>query len=259
MVSWISRPEARRRAGTPARVRVLAERLGVEIDVAASREGVGDHQGREARKFIFTSAWTPPLEVPVAGQRGADDEIPLPDRGADLLGQGAGVADAGRAPEPDDVEAEGFEVFEQPRLPEVVPDHHRAGGEARLHPGLHHEAALARIACEQAGPHQHRRVRRVGARGDRRDHHRAVAECVARAVLLDGDPRDVVSAIPASTPAALTPAVAAGPASIAAAAVSSVSPVPAPARTPAAAIASPASALVLHCPEMAGDDRLRLA
>ena len=156
----------------------------MKVHVAAPRDGVGDHERRRREEVHPDLGVHPPLEVPVAGQGGADDEIAVPNCGADLLGQRAGVADAGRAPESHDVKSQPFEVLEQTRLLEVVLHHHRAGGEARLHPGLDGETALAGVAREQTGADQNRRVRRIGAGGDCRDHDRAVAQLVARPVLL---------------------------------------------------------------------------
>ena len=195
MVAWISRLDgqmSRRYTGAPSASSPSG--LLVEVDVAAAREGVGDHERRRREEVHPDLGVHSPFEVPVAGECGADDEIAVPDGGADLFGQGTGVADAGRAPESDDVEAETFEVFEQSRLLEIVLHHHGARGEARLDPGLHHETACAGVAREQPGSDQHRGVRCVGARGDRRDHHRAVAKLVAGSVLLHGDAAVAVAA-----------------------------------------------------------------
>jgi hypothetical protein len=50
------------------------------------------------------------LEIAIPGQDRADDEISVPHGLADVFGQRAGVANAGRAAVPDQVKAERFEV-----------------------------------------------------------------------------------------------------------------------------------------------------
>ena len=121
------------------------------------------------------------LEVAVAGEHRADDEVALGDRRRDLVGERARVADARRAAVADGVEAERVEVLLQPGLLVVVGHDLRARRERRLHPRLALQAALERVPREQAGGDHHLRVRRVRARRDRRDHDRAVVELVVGA------------------------------------------------------------------------------
>src|SRR3546814_11687267 len=71
------------------------------------------------------------LEVAVAGQHRADREILSLDRLMDRLGQRTGIADAGGASIPDQVEAERVEIALQTRCLEVVRDHLATGGEGR--------------------------------------------------------------------------------------------------------------------------------
>ena len=109
---------------------------------------------------------------------------PLGDGLGDLLGQRAGVADAGRAAVADEVEAERLERLGQPGAVEVFGDDLRAGRERGLHPRLRAQAARDRVAREDPGADHHRRVRRVRAARDRRDHDVAVVELEALAVEL---------------------------------------------------------------------------
>src|SRR4029453_19203330 len=93
----------------------------------------------------------PRLEVPVAREDGADDEIALFDGRGDLGRQRARVSDAGRAAVADGVEAELLEVRGQPGALVVLRHDLGAGRQARLHPRLALEAALRRLLREQAG------------------------------------------------------------------------------------------------------------
>jgi hypothetical protein len=74
------------------------------------------------------------------------------------------------------VEAELLEVRDQPRALVVLHDHLRARGERRLDPRPRAQAALGGVARQQAGAEHDRRVRRVGARRDGRDHDVAVVQ-----------------------------------------------------------------------------------
>ena len=98
---------------------------------------------------------------------------------ADGVGQRPRVPDAGRAAVADELEAELVEVRREPGSVQVVGHDARAGGEARLDPGLRAEPAPDRVAGEQAGGDHDRRVRGVRARRDRRDHDGAVVQRVA--------------------------------------------------------------------------------
>ena len=70
----------------------------------------------------------------------------------------------------------------RPDFVEILGDHLRAGRQRGLHPRLRLQPLGVRLARHQAGGHQHRRVRRVGARGDRRDHHVAMGQFVVLAL-----------------------------------------------------------------------------
>ena len=111
----------------------------------------------------------------------------LVDRGGDLLGQRAGVADAGGAAVADQVEAELVQVRREAGPLVVVHDDLRARGQGGLHPRLAGQAPLDGVAGQQRGTDHHLRVGGVGAGGDRGDHHRAVVELVLDAVGA-GDP-----------------------------------------------------------------------
>ena len=143
-------------------------------------ERVGDDERRRGEVVRLHLRMDARLEVAVAGEHGADDEVALVDRRGDRLRQRPGVADAGRAAVADGVEAELLEVLRQPGLVVVLGHDLRAGREARLHPRLAREAALDRLLREQAGADHHLRVRRVRAGRDRGDHDAAVLELVVR-------------------------------------------------------------------------------
>ena len=153
-----------------------------------AQQRVGDHQRRRGQVVRAHVGVHAALEVAVAGDhRGADQPVVL-DRIDDRVVQRAGVADAGGAAIAHRFEADRIEVLGQAGLVEIFGDHLRAGRERGLHPRLRLQPLGVRLARHQAGGDQHRRVRRVGAGGDRRDHHVAVGQFVVLALDLDRGP-----------------------------------------------------------------------
>ena len=164
-------------------VGVLAERLVEQVDVHRPRERVGDHERRRGQIVHLHVGVDAALEVAVAAEHGHDREVLGVHDRRHLVGQRAGVADAGRAAVADEVEPERLQRLDQPRLLVVLHHDLGAGRERRLHPRLRLEAALDGVAGQQPGADHHRRVRRVRARRDRRDHDVAVVELGLRPVL----------------------------------------------------------------------------
>ena len=122
------------------------------------------------------------LEIAVAAEHRHHVELLLLDRRLDFItGQWAAVADAGRAPVTDEVEAQLLEVGHQPGRLQVVGDHPRARRQAGLDRRRHFQPALDGPLGQQAGGHHHRRIRGVGTAGDGRDDDRAVADPLGRA------------------------------------------------------------------------------
>src|SRR3712207_7154614 len=64
-------------------------------------------------------------------------------------------------------------LFRSPRLLQVLGDDLGARRERGLDPGLGLEALRDGVARQEPGADHHARVRGVGARRDRRDHHRS--------------------------------------------------------------------------------------
>ena len=128
-----------------------------------------------------TSAIDAAFEVAVAGQHRRGDQIVLVDGLGDFLRQRSGIADAGGAAEADQIEAELVEVLLQAGFRQIFADHLRARRERGLDPRLDGEAFGHRLAGEQAGADHDARIGGVGAGGDRRDHHVAMAERVLAA------------------------------------------------------------------------------
>ncbi len=120
-----------------------------------------------------------PSKLRLPGEHGADRQLVLAHGLGDLVRERARVADAGRAAVADELEAELVERLLQVGGGEVVGDDARAGREARLDVRGRGHAACDGVAREQAGGDHDRRVRRVRARRDRRDHDVAVAHCAA--------------------------------------------------------------------------------
>ena len=153
-----------------------AERLGGQVDVHRPGQRVGHHQrrrGEVVRAHVLLDA---ALEVAVAAQHRGNHQALLPHLGRDLLGQRAAVADAGRAPVADEVEAERVEKRLQPGLAQVLGHDLRAGRQAGLHPRLARQALLDRLLRQQARADHHAWIRRVGAAGDGGDHDRSMLE-----------------------------------------------------------------------------------
>jgi hypothetical protein len=86
-------------------IRVLAQRLAVQVDVDGAGKGVSDDQRRRREVLGADHRVDATLEVAVAAQDGGGDQIVLLHRGADGLQHQAAVADAGGAAVTDKVEA----------------------------------------------------------------------------------------------------------------------------------------------------------
>ena len=96
--------------------------------------------------------------------------------------QRTAIANASRAAITNDVETDGFEGSEQPRVLKIASDDTRAWREARLHPGLGNEPTLRRSLRDEAGTQHDTWIRCIGARCDCRNHHRAVFQLYGFAV-----------------------------------------------------------------------------
>ena len=165
-------------------VAVFAQRLLGDIHAHAAGQGIGDHQGRRGQPVGFHQRMHAAFEVAVAGQHRGDGQVMFLNGLLDWVRQRAGVADAGGAAVADQVETQLVEVFGQPGGGEVFGHHLGAGGQRALDPRLALEAFLHGLLGQQAGGHHHAGVGGIGAGGDRRDHHGAVAQRVALAVHL---------------------------------------------------------------------------
>ena len=162
------------------------DRVVHHVDVHRPGERVRHHQRRRRQVVHLDVGVDPALEVPVAGQHGDDGQVAFVDRGADLLRQRPGVADAGRAAEADEVEAELVQVGQQAGPLVVVHDHLGAGRQRGLHPGLAAQPGLHGLLGQQRRADHDRGVGGVGARGDGRDHDRAVVDGDRGAVVQRG-------------------------------------------------------------------------
>ena len=155
---------------------VDAERLLGEVEIHRAGDRVGNHERRRREIVGAHVGVDAAFEVAVAREHGRGDEVVLVDRFGDFLRQRAGIADAGGAAEADQVEAQRVEILLQSRLLVVVGNHLRARRERGLHPRLDREALGNGLFRKQARRDHHARIGGVGAGGDRRNHHIAVAE-----------------------------------------------------------------------------------
>ena len=153
---------------------VGAERSLGDVDLHRTGNRVGDDERRRRQVVGAHVGVDAAFEVAIAGQHRGRHQVVLVDRFGNLLGQRTRIADAGGAAEADEIEAQRIEIFLQPRLLVIFFNHLRARRERRLDPRLDREPLLDRFLGKQAGADHHARIRRVGARGDRRDDDIAV-------------------------------------------------------------------------------------
>src|SRR5690606_5429077 len=157
-------------------LRVLAKRVVDEVDVHAAGQRVRDDERRAHQVVGLDVRVDAPLEVPVAGQHAGGDDVAFLDRFDHRFRQRSGVPYAGRAPVPDDVEADLLQVGHEPGVVVVLSDDLGSGREARLHPGLGPHAPLGRLLRHQPRREHHGGVAGVGAGRDGGDDDVAVSQ-----------------------------------------------------------------------------------
>ncbi len=157
-------------------VRSRAQRLAVHIDVHASGEGKGDDQrGRheEVRLDVGVNAG---LEVAVAGEDGAGDEVVFHNCFLNGGVDGAGIADAGGAAVTHDGEADAVQRFREPVVGEVAGGNAGARGDAGLDVGRDFQSERGGLLSQQPGGEHEPVVAGVGATGDSRHQDGAVLQ-----------------------------------------------------------------------------------
>ena len=162
-------------------VLIFADRLRGQVLLDRTGQCVGDDERRRGQVVRLDVRRDATLEVAVARKHAGRDQPLVVDRLGDRRRQRSGVADAGRAAEADEVEAQLVEVFLQAGLGEILGNNLRSGCQRGLDPGLRLQALGDRVAGQQAGGDQHARVGSVGAGGDGGDRHVAMAEIEIRA------------------------------------------------------------------------------
>ena len=168
--------EHHRLAVTRATDRVLGE-----VDVHCARERIRNDERWRPQVAGLDQGVDARLEVAVAGKDGDHAEVLFRHRRLDLgTRERAGVADARGAAVADEVEAQLLERFHQAGRVEVIGHHTRTRGEARLDIWMDGETTLHRVSRQQSRGDHDRRVRRVCAAGDGRDHHATVLELGGR-------------------------------------------------------------------------------
>ena len=155
---------------------VFAERLAGQILRHAAGQRIGDDERRRGEIIGLRVRAHPAFEIAIAREhRGGDDPVVV-DRLGDLVGERAGIADAGRAAEADEIETELVEILLQAGIGEIFADDLRTRRKRRLHPRLRAQPLGHGVAGEQPRRDEDARIRRIGAGRDRGDHHVAVAE-----------------------------------------------------------------------------------
>ncbi len=152
-------------------VGALTQWLSFEVLQHCTGDGIGNHQWRRGKEIGFQIGVDARFEIPVAGQHGGGDKVIAGDGFVEFRCQVTGIADAGGAAVASQVEAELFEVWQQPGLGQVIGDDARTGGQRGLDVRLDREAFFNRFLGQQAGSQQHAGVGRVGTTGNGRDQH----------------------------------------------------------------------------------------
>ena len=155
-----------------------ADRGGGEILDHRALQRIGHHQRRAGEEIGAHVGADAAFEIAVARNHRGGDQPVLVDRFADRFGERPRIADARGAAIADEVEADVVEVVLQPGLDQVVGDHLAPRRERGLDPRLGFQPQFVGLFGDEAGRDQHARVRGVGATGDRRDHHVAIADIV---------------------------------------------------------------------------------
>src|SRR6188474_3908329 len=144
------------------------QRLALQVDVHRSRERIGHYQRRRGQVIHPDLGMDATLEVAVPGEHRHSNDVTRAHRLGDLGTQRPGIADARGAAIAHDVEADPFEIGEQPGLAQIVGHDARAGRETGLYPGARREAERARLARQQPGADEYGGIRSVGTARDRR-------------------------------------------------------------------------------------------
>ena len=177
-------------------VGVDAQRLGVQVALGVAGQRIGDHKWRRHQEPQLQIRMHAAGEVPVARQDGHGPDLASLRGPGHAFGQRTGIADAGGAAVAYDVEADGGQIVHQPGAAQVAGGGGRARPQRGLDPGRGGQSARACLARQQAGRDQQRRVRGVGAAGDRGDGHGIGRQAVRRA-----GARGPLAASAAGTPA----------------------------------------------------------
>ncbi len=119
---------------------------------------MGDDERRRSQVVGLNVRRNTAFEVTVAGKNGSRDQALFVDRLGDRSRQRTGIADAGRAAEADEVEAERIEILLEASGFEIGGNDLRTGSQRRLDPRLGLEALGNCIAGQKAGRNQHARV-----------------------------------------------------------------------------------------------------
>ena len=165
----------------------IAQRLVINIHVDATGQGKRHHQRRRHQVVRPHLGVDAALEVAIAAQHRCDHQVLVRDHARYFSGQRSRIADARRASIAHHVELQLLEIRQQPRTREVLSHYHRSRRQRGLHPLGNRQSLLYRLLCQQSCRHQHRRIRRVSATGNRGDHYTAVSQRLfQRNFCLDG-------------------------------------------------------------------------
>ena len=160
-----------------------AQRVAGQVQAYAAGQGIGHHQWRRGQPVGLDQRMHTAFEVAVTRQHRSHREVGAADGFFDRFIQRAGVADAGCAAIADQVEPQLVQIGGEPGGLEVVGDHLGARRQRTLDPGFALQAFLQGLFRHQPGGHHHTGVRGVGTRGDRGNHHGAIAQGVGLALM----------------------------------------------------------------------------
>src|SRR5260370_33443619 len=127
----------------PPALFALANRLDVGIEVHRTRQRVRDDERRRRQVVETHDRVNTALEIAVAAQDRANDQISLLDRPGDRFGDRTAIADTSRASVADQVEPQLFEIRREPGALAIVRHDSRTAREARFSPTLGRQTAVA--------------------------------------------------------------------------------------------------------------------
>ena len=160
------------------------KRISVQVNIDRARQSVSNNQRRRHQVVRLDVRSNPPLKVSVPRKHRSNNQVFLVNLIANRLRQRSRVTNTRRTSVSDDVEVQRLHVLQQARRAVDISRHAGTWSERSLHPRLDVQTLLNRLLRHQTSRQQHRRVRGVGTRRNRRNHNRPVPDRTGRRIRL---------------------------------------------------------------------------